>query len=225
MSANNLGSKEKFGYGMIDCENALQNYNEFEKYYSDKKTVVENVDNNLENTIIDYNDADIICTEEESVRGYWSGDNHEAATSSKLRTIKRGSVWPDKRELKIEGMTSNPTGLPGGGFDSFTELKTVIISDTVTYIGNGVFADCMQLKKIQFSKNITKIGDYAFENCRTLTSIQIPDKVVTIGSCAFSGAENLKEINISNSVKKIGAGAFVDCINLKKSNFRTALRE
>lgn len=108
VSANNLGSKEKFGYGMIDCENALQKYNEFEKYYSDKKTVVENVDYNLQNAIIEYNDADIICTEEESVKGYWSGKKHET-TAGSLKAVQKGAIWPDTKESKIEGMTSNPT--------------------------------------------------------------------------------------------------------------------
>lgn len=130
VSANNLGSKEKFGYGMIDCENALQKYTEFEKYYSDHKTVTENVDYNLENAIIDYNDADIICTEEESVKGYWSGNNHEAATGSKLRTIKRASVWPDKKESKIEGMTSNPA------FHGYYENKS---GEEVNYIDAYIF--------------------------------------------------------------------------------------
>lgn len=108
VSANNLGSKEKYGYGMIDCENALQKYSEFGKYYSDKKTVVENVDYNLENANIDYNDADIICTEEESVKGYWSGNNH-IAISGEIKTVKYGAKWPDNNKSKVAGMTSNPS--------------------------------------------------------------------------------------------------------------------
>ena len=50
VSANNLGLKEKFGYGMIDCKNALQKYAEnikkaaevwFKKYnYKTKKQIL-----------------------------------------------------------------------------------------------------------------------------------------------------------------------------------------
>lgn len=108
VSANKLGSKEKFGYGMIDCEYALQKYEEFEKYYSDHKTVVENVDHNLENALIECNDKDIICIEEESVEGYWSGKNHFATVAQSLKSIQRGVVWPDKKESEVGGMTSNP---------------------------------------------------------------------------------------------------------------------
>ncbi len=108
ISANNLGSKEKFGYGMLDCECAIQKYEEFEKYYSDKKTVLENVDYNLENAMIESNDVDIICTVEEGVKGYWSGKQHEATAKNTLLAVKKGAVWSDTKESKVEGMTSNP---------------------------------------------------------------------------------------------------------------------
>ena len=115
---------------MIDCENALQKYNEFEKYYSDKKTVVENVDYNLQNAIIEYNDADIICTEEESVKGYWSGDNHRNTVMKKMGVVRLGAVWPDTKESKIEGMTSNPA------FHGYYENKS---GEEVNYIDAYIF--------------------------------------------------------------------------------------
>ena len=108
------------------------------------------------------------------------------------------------------------TGLPGGEFSFFSNLKTIVLPDTVTYIGNSVFDLCMSLEQIQMSKNIIKIGDYAFDGCRNLINIQIPDKVLSIGRSAFSGCSNLTEIDIPDSVKEIGFEAFGECPNLKK---------
>ena len=108
------------------------------------------------------------------------------------------------------------TGLPGGEFFLFSELKTVVLPESITYIGDMAFNSCLELAKIQMSKNIVKIGDFAFDGCKKLKNIRIPKKVTEIGISAFGGCSNLTEINIPSSVKKIGRSAFSGCTNLKE---------
>ena len=121
--------------------------------------------------------------------------------------------WSEAEHLVIkEGIT----GLPGGEFDTFTELKTVELPDTVTYIGDMVFFSCLKIEKIKMSKSIVKIGDFAFEGCEKLKDIKIPEKLTEIGVGAFGDCSNIKEINIPNNVKIIGWSAFSGCTNLKE---------
>nr|WP_294491709.1 leucine-rich repeat domain-containing protein [uncultured Anaerosporobacter sp.] len=121
--------------------------------------------------------------------------------------------WDEEAEQLVikEGIT----GLPGGEFDSFTELKTVVLPDTVTYIGDMVFFSCLKIEEIKMSKSIVKIGDFAFEGCEKIKEIRIPSKLIEIGIGAFGDCSNITEINIPNSVKKIGKSAFSGCTKLK----------
>lgn len=130
--------------------------------------------------------------------------------------------WDDEAEHLVikEGIT----GLPGGEFFLFTELKTVVLPDTVTYIGDCVFLDCLDLKEIQFSKNLIKIGDYAFSGCEQLKKVEIPEKVSSIGSCAFEACSSLTEVIIPDSVNKIGFKAFGECMKLGRVELPKSLK-
>ncbi|MBS5932283.1 MAG: leucine-rich repeat protein [Clostridiales bacterium] len=130
--------------------------------------------------------------------------------------------WDEEVEHVVikEGIT----GLPRGEFSLFTELKTVVLSDTVSYIGDSVFEDCLNLKEVQFSKNLIKIGDYAFAGCEQLKKIEIPKTVSSIGACAFEACSSLTEVIIPESVKKIGFEAFGECTKLKKVELPKSLK-
>lgn len=121
--------------------------------------------------------------------------------------------WDEEAEHLViqEGIT----GLPGGQFFLFTELKTVVLPDSLTYIGDMVFDSCLGLEKIQMSKNIVKIGDFAFSGCENLKEIRISEKVKEIGIGTFGACSNLTEIEIPDSVKKIGRATFSECAKLK----------
>lgn len=62
--------------------------------------------------------------------------------------------WDEEVEHLVikEGIT----GLSGGQFFLFTELKTVVLPDSLTYIGDMVFDSCMGLEKIIMSKKNSK---------------------------------------------------------------------
>ena len=81
-------------------------------------------------------------------------------------------------------------------------------------IGDFAFGDCTNLKSIVIPDSITAIGDKAFISCRSLTSIVIPDSVNRIGEWAFYDCTSLTRITVPDSVTSIGEGAFNGCSRL-----------
>lgn len=80
-----------------------------------------------------------------------------------------------------------------GGAFSLSNLKNIIISDSVTYIGY-----C------------------AFSYCTSITDITIPDSVTKLGMMLFWGCENLKNVTVGKGVdiENISSSSFMDCKNL-----------
>lgn len=98
-----------------------------------------------------------------------------------------------------------------------TQLKNILISDSVIAIGEEAFYFCRlgqlklpaslkyigshafrlnDIKSIAFPKNIQKIGSYAFARCEQLERIEFNGLPMSIGSEVFSGCTALKEIVI-----------------------------
>ncbi len=71
----------------------------------------------------------------------------------------------------------------------------------MTQIRKGVFSGCTNLKSIVIPDSVTTIGEEAFKGCSGLQSIALPDSVTTIGEEAFDGCTNLKSIVIPSRVK------------------------
>ena len=87
-TARGLGDRSKFGYGLIDCAYALQQYGTFaEEYAEDKAIALDSVENN---------DANLFLTDESEVKGYWGKTPHQDAARN-LGIIKEGAIWPDKK--------------------------------------------------------------------------------------------------------------------------------
>ena len=103
-----------------------------------------------------------------------------------------------------------------------TSLKTVILSDSVTYIGESAFCNCSGLKSVTIPDSVTYIGESAFR-CSGLTSVTIPDSVTSIGERAFYNCFSLTSITIPDSVTSIGEGAFSDCYRLRSVTISNSL--
>ena len=69
--------------------------------------------------------------------------------------------------------------------DENTEIKDLIIPNSVTSIAGGAFQYCSSLNSVTFGDNVTTIGVAAFRACSGLTTITIPNSVKTIGGSAF----------------------------------------
>ena len=98
--------------------------------------------------------------------------------------------------------------------DENTEIKDLVIPNSVTSIGSSAFYGCSGLTSITIPNSVTSIGNYAFRYCTGLTSITIPNSVTSIETQAFEGCSGLTSITIPNSVTSIGNGTFFGCSGL-----------
>ena len=103
------------------------------------------------------------------------------------------------------------TTIGDSAFSDCDSLTSVTIPDSVTTIGRTAFGSCGRLTSITIPDSVTMIGNQAFYLCYNLTSVTIPDSVTTIGSGVFSGCYNLTNVTIPDSVTTIGGSAFADC--------------
>lgn len=77
------------------------------------------------------------------------------------------------------------------------------VPEGVKIINEHAFFDS-DLKQIILPETVTEIEQGAFSGCHHLTSINIPKKVEVFGSHAFSNCSNLQKLNIPTSVSRIG---------------------
>ena len=98
--------------------------------------------------------------------------------------------------------------------DENTEIKNLVIPNSVTYIAQGAFSQCFGLTSVTIPNSVTSIGSSAFYGCYGLTSVNIPNSVTWIGGSAFSSCSGLTSVTIPNSVTSIGNHAFYGCSGL-----------
>ena len=133
-----------------------------------------------------------------------------------------------------------------GAFEDRTDLRTVMIPDSVTEIGSCAFNNCTNLSNVTLSQNLKYMEGRAFGSCEKITKIEIPKSLEWCGStlydygpfgdCTglktvifengtteisshlFEKCTGLEEINIPDSVTEIEDSAFSGCVNLSKVN-------
>ena len=82
-----------------------------------------------------------------------------------------------------------------------SNIKSVIIENSVTSVGDSAFEYCTNLTSVKIPNSVTSIGDYAFDGCTSLTSVTIPNSVTSIGLGAFSDCTSLTSIEVSDNNK------------------------
>ena len=95
-----------------------------------------------------------------------------------------------------------------------TEIKDLVIPNSVTSIGESAFDYCSGLISVTIGNSVTSIGGSAFWRCSSLTSVTIGNSVTSIGNNAFGECSSLSSITIPNSVTSIGEWAFYECSGL-----------
>ncbi len=106
VTANHLGDEKVYGYGLIDCAYALQYYDDFEKEYSGRKKITENVENLLETEEGIKNEKDVVGCEQDEAAASWVGKTHQELAGDR-EDIKDGAVYPDQNK-DLKRMNKNP---------------------------------------------------------------------------------------------------------------------
>lgn len=104
------------------------------------------------------------------------------------------------------GITSIETAAFAQNSPSNSNLKNVVISDSVKTIGSSAFFNS-QLENITIGNNVETIGFMAFLGTK-LKELTIPDSVVTIDDQAFNNISTLKKLSIGSKVSSIGHETF-----------------
>ncbi len=86
-----------------------------------------------------------------------------------------------------------------------TNIKSVVIGDSVISIAGYAFYNCTSLASVTIGDSVSSIGGYAFYYCTSLTSVTIGDSVSSIGAGAFyDTAYYYNSSNWINNVLYIG---------------------
>lgn len=159
VAANQYGDADQYGNGLLDYQQAVEIYDEFEDSYNPNKTVEENGEDVTENDTPVQGFTDVDC-----VNGSWyiSNERHEgyethvdiaqealekngymnknasnATNAYVISMVKKGAVYPDKPEGKVQGSRKNPCM---HGF-----FRTTTGKNTSNYIQNYII--CTQYAK------------------------------------------------------------------------------
>ena len=139
----------------------------------------------------------------------------------------------DANRATITGYSGNATALyiPGEidghevvaigdrAFENRTDLRTVMIPDSVTEMGGYAFNNCTNLSNVTLSKNLESMGSSAFGNCDGLTQIEIPKSWDIGGNYylgAFSDCANIKKVTFERGTTKIASSLFCGCTGIEK---------
>lgn len=122
-------------------------------------------------------------------------------------------------DLKSVILPNSVTYIYEKAFDSCSALESVVIPNHVTTIEQTAFNQCKSLKSITIP-NITTIEDYTFLACSSLENIVIPNSVTVIGYGAFSECSSLKHITIPDNVTEIESSGFYNCSKLQSICFQ-----
>ncbi len=95
-----------------------------------------------------------------------------------------------------------------GAFSTLDGIKEIVLPDSVTSVSEYAFSDMKMLEKVTLSSGITYLSANMFSHCPKLTAVKNTGKITVIGRNAFLGCEKLKDFKISEKVKEIYDGAF-----------------
>lgn len=113
-----------------------------------------------------------------------------------------------------------------GGADINTNLKNVILPNSVTKIEDSAFYGCKKLININL-ENVTSIGESAFAYCYNLanneTGLILNNNLTIIKSSTFIECVNMKLYSLPNNITEIESYAFKKCYKITLSNLPTSL--
>lgn len=154
--------------------------------------------------------------------------------------LKKGDIVADMGDFVVDKTTligykgtnvaiSIPSGIKkiiSGAFWNCTQIKHIVIPETVISLGGDTFLDCTSLEELIIPKNCKIIGDNPFANCPNLNLIN-KSPFFTFENGALFNKEKTRLIyysinagessfRIPDGVVSIGKHAFYNCKTLEK---------
>lgn len=138
-------------------------------------------------------------------------DEYSVAVVSGAEPYSGDIVIPS--EVEYNGLSYLVTQIGKSCFMNCTDLKSVVLPNSITEIGEDAFRRC-SLDSIALPNSLEIIADDSFCGSK-IKGIVIPDNVSSIGRCAFAGCKELKSVEMPDNVSSIGKGAFSYCSSLE----------
>ena len=120
-------------------------------------------------------------------------------------------------------------------FQNRTDLRTVMIPDSVEKIEFEAFYNCINLKIVDLSSNLTTIGYDVFGNCKSISKIEIPKSLkkfdgtwgrgTNLSYGAFGGCSNLKTVNFEAGSTIVCAALFMGCDGIEEIELPDTITE
>ena len=119
-------------------------------------------------------------------------------------------------DINYEGVSYSVSAIGWSAFRACSNLKTIVIPNSITSIETSAFYQCKGLFSIDIPESVSSIGDCAFEGCSSLEKISLPDGIEKLSYCLFQFCSNLYSVNIPENVSVIEPSVFRGCIRLSK---------
>lgn len=110
--------------------------------------------------------------------------------------LEEGTDVPERLALPSEIRDVPVRSIKEGAFKDLTEIKEVVLPDTIGIIPAYAFSGCTSLEEVTLPVQVSSIGEYAFKGCASLRRINEPEdspnykgeySPCSVAATAFSG--------------------------------------
>ena len=127
--------------------------------------------------------------------------------------IDERAFYDNSRLISLE-ISNGPLAVPQECFSFCTNLKYLILPNSIKELGVGSFSGCFNLELVHIPKKVISIPDNLFDNCKKIKYLKLPRRLKVIGVKAFQGCSSLESLIIPKNVESIGESAFYGCSNI-----------
>ena len=154
--------------------------------------------------------------------GFRNSKASEIILPDTIKTI--GKYAFEKSAITTLTIPESVTNIDGYAFDNCTSLETIYYNakECTSWNTSGLrsfFQGCTNVKWLIIGNSVNSIPGYAFKNLSKITSVILPDSLTSIGSRAFEGCSSLKEIAIPVNVTILGSYITYGCSSLERVYF------
>lgn len=133
------------------------------------------------------------------------------------------------------------TGIGGNAFAELTNLREVVLPETLTVIGDeafyrsglqslvipdgvtelgvAAFQYCAQLQSVTLPAGITEIPIGCFSDCGALTGVSVPEGVTILRTSGFRNCTHLQWVRLPASLTTVVSSAFSNCSSLQDAYY------